>query len=116
MELKMLNARFSRIWGFSKRLGVGVALSGVLLWGKGIRPVSTNQSSIDNRVLAVRHALQSKLDASGSAHRGLQLIQEKLTRSEMQVAQWGNWNNWGNWANWNNWNNWSQFGNVFNNY
>jgi len=59
---------------------------------------------IQHRVNIVRNALRKKLTTTEQAP-------DKLSYSEMELAQWGNWVNWGNWNNWRNWNNWNDWRN-----
>lgn len=75
-------------------------------------PVKANEASakvgdIQHRVEMVRNALREKLTSTEQSS-------DKLSYSEMQLAQWGNWGNWANWANWNNWRNWANWGNWVN--
>jgi hypothetical protein len=64
--------------------------------------VSAKVGDIQHRVEMVRNALRKKLTTPEQAN-------EKLSYSEMELAQWGNWVNWGNWNNWRNWNNWNDW-------
>ncbi|MDQ3802660.1 MAG: hypothetical protein M3416_02235 [Acidobacteriota bacterium] len=66
--------------------------------------VHSEDKSIEQRVKIVGEALKKKLSVEEN-------YDEKLSYSEVELAQWGNWGNWGNWNNWNNWRNWGNWGN-----
>lgn len=69
--------------------------------------VKFESESIQSRVKRVRETLVRKITANEN-------VADKLSYSEIELAQWGNWgnwNNWNNWRNWANWNNWNNWGN-----
>jgi hypothetical protein len=110
MKLNKIFGSLRRAIAASKRFfAFAVLLGSGLLLGRHTRPVVSAGNSIEERVLAVRQALHMKVTALDNGNKGLELFKDKLTRSELLVAQWASWNNWGNWGNWGNWANWTQF-------
>jgi hypothetical protein len=89
-----------------KRIAAAALAGGLLIStpSASLADVKSKGGPIQDRVKMVRNALEKKMT-------GDQGVQNKLSYSETELAQWGNWGNWNNWYNWYNWNNWNNWGN-----